>query len=488
MKVTALPDKVRILFIDDDEDDFIVISDLFKDATAFKAELNWISSYQRGRSALSKDDYDVAMIDYRLGEGTGLDLIKEALIQNVSRPMILMTGYGHQEVDLEAMRVGASDYLVKDQITAPLLERTIRYSVNRAANLKALRQEKENFRDIFNSTFEGIFIHSDGVILDLNETAAKIFGFDRPELLGRDARTLFEHQSQNFPVSTNETLTRELVGFKKDGSKLELEVSGKSYNYSGKPARLVTVRDITARKQLEAQVLVQDRLASLGLMASSLAHEIGTPLGVMRGRAELLANLCNGQDAAKKNVDIIISQIDRVSTLIRSLLTLARGGDNQKIAVVRLQDVLKPILEFLAHEFRSKEIDLVNEVEQSGSLAVRAEANSLQQVILNLLVNAVHAIEQKKQKYPEEKYEVRIGAVERSSTVQLSISDNGSGISGKNLANIFKPFFTTKEIGKGTGLGLATSYRILESWGGSIQVASKEGDGTTFTLMLPTGR
>lgn len=483
-----IPEVVNVMLIDDDEDDYFFMKDIFEEIESFKAEITWISKYSEAAEALKKPIHDIYLLDYRLGQGTGLELIKTALYSGVTAPLVLMTGYGHQEVDMEAMRVGASDYLVKDQINAPLLERTIRYSINRAKNLQDLQMEKNNFRDLFNSTFEGIFILEGLKILDLNEAAARIYGYQRTDLIGQSFLNLADPKSVvdvEEAMRDHLTTDKEITGFKEDGTRIDLELRAKIHNYSGIEARLVAVRDITTRKQLESQVIVQDRLASLGLMASSLAHEIGTPLGVMRGRAELLSGMLPNDQAASKNLGIIISEIDRISVLIRSLLTLARGGDSKQVTPVQIQEVVRPVIEFLAHEFKTKKIDILNELETQAPLIVWAESSALQQVILNLLMNSVHAIEQKKTTSPDAAHHMRIYAdINRDGFVQVGIEDTGTGISAENMRSLFKPFFTTKEIGKGTGLGLATSYRILESWGGGIEVESREGVGATFKLLL----
>lgn len=368
--------KARVLVVDDDEDDFRMLRDILAEIENRKFELTWASSYDAGREAIEKDEHDIAFLDYRLGARTGLELLKESMESGCRIPIILLTGYGEHEVDLEAMRVGAADYLIKDQISPQLLERSIRYSIHR-------RQELES------------------------------------------------------------------------------------------------------RRQMQAQILVQDRLASVGLLASSLAHEIGTPLGVIRGRAEYLGLQTGDNPAIRKNVDVIISQIDRVSRLIHSLLNLARGDHSEGTTDVSISRVVSEVLELMAHEFRRNRIEIRNELPPDVAISVRAETSPLHQVLLNLLVNAVHAIQSATLTGRKEGHFLRLAARDAGAFWTLIVQDSGCGISRANMKNIFKPFFTTKEIGVGTGLGLATSYGIVKSWGGTIHVDSEEGVGTTFELDLP---
>ncbi len=367
---------ITVLVVDDDEEDFLIFKDLISQIKEQKFIVEWASSYQEGRAALLQQAHEIYFLDYRLGAETGLQLIEEVAASGGTRPMILLTGYGDHEVDLEAMRIGAADYVVKDQMTPGLLERSIRYSLHRAETLAALKEQ-------------------------------------------------------------------------------------------------------------EAKIIMQDRLASIGLLASSLAHEIGTPLGVIRGRAEYLLMQVSEDEKIKKNVDVIISQIDRVSKLIRSLLNLARGDQMKLASEVNLNEVVTEVGELLAHEFKTHQIELKNEVNFDSTVKVKVQAEPLHQVLLNLLINSIHAIETAVKSGRPDSHFIRLWTEERAGLWYLNVYDSGCGISEENQRQLFKPFFTTKEIGQGTGLGLATSYRLIEAWGGSIQVESKEGEFTLFKLLLP---
>lgn len=360
-----------VLVIDDDEEDFLMLKDYLhsEDQEWKRYRLDWAPSYEEGKKALLSKMHKVCLLDYRLGIQTGLDLLKEMISADCRIPIILLTGYGEHEVDLEAMRIGAADYLIKDKMTPALLERTLRYAIH--------------------------------------------------------------------------------------------------------------------RKQMEAQILMQDRLASVGMLASSLAHEIGTPLGVIRGRAEYLAIQTQDAPPIRKNVDIIVSQIDRVTHLIRSLLNLARGDLIRKSNEVNLSQIVVEVIDLMGHELRKNGIEIQNRLKANVPVTVKAEAQPLHQVLLNLFVNSVHAIQTAKQQGRIGAHFIQIDARETETECTLTVGDTGCGISEKNLQNLFKPFFTTKAIGVGTGLGLATCYRIVDSWGGTIRVESQEGHGTVFSICLP---
>jgi PAS domain S-box-containing protein len=357
-----------------------------------------------------------------------------------------------------------------------------------------------------------------GKIVHVNDRFCEISKYSRAELLGQNHRIInsgyhgkefFTHMWRT--IASGQVWEGEVRNRAKDGSYYWVNTTIVPFlDDDGKPFEYVSIRyDITQRKlaeeklrnfadelehknrdlsasvkkvlDRESQIVMQDRLASVGLLASSLAHEIGTPLGVIRGRAEYLEMRLRDNPDAVKTAGVIVSQIDRVSKLIRSLLNLARGDNRHVVEAVRPKWIFNELGELLSHDLRKASVEL--KVELPEELAVMAESGPLQQVLLNLLVNAVHAI----QAVPAEArrpFFIRVFAEERAGGVALSIEDNGTGISLENQKKLFQPFFTTKDIGKGTGLGLATSYRIVESWGGRIDVRSEPGKGTVFTLQL----
>ncbi len=360
-----------------------------------------------------------------------------------------------------------------------------------------------------------------GTITHVNDNFCTISKYARSELLGKNHRIINSgfHGSEFFidlwkTISSGKTWSGEIRNRAKDGSFYWVHTTITSFSEPGKaPHAYISIRyDITQRKKAEeqlrvyadklelnnielqtsinaikereAQILVQDRLASIGLLASSLAHEIGTPLGVIRGRAEYL-EMQVGEEKVKKTVEIIITQIDRVSKLIRSLLNLARGERIQHSGKISLYEVVTEVIELLAHEFRKNNIEVRNELNPEPPVEVKAESGPLHQVLLNLFINSVHAIDSAKKVGRTDNHYIHISREDSEKHIILKIADTGCGISPENMKNLFKPFFTTKEIGVGTGLGLATSYRIMESWGGSIQVKSEEGNGSEFRILFP---
>lgn len=476
---------LKVLLVDDDDEDYIIIKDLLSDLPNLAIQLDWVGTYEKAREIMQRREHDAYLVDFRLGSKTGLDLIAETSSHRES-PVIILTGQGAREVDIEAMQRGAADYLVKNQLTGPLLERCIRYAVRRTMYIKELKEREDSVRSIIDAAFEGILILDlSGKILDANSAAARSLGYEASNLIGRKVDEFFSADASNLLVSAAHEVapkTFKTICVRPNGSNVHLEVSTKSYSYLGQPAILAACDDVSERLQMEAQILQQDRLASIGLLASSLAHEIGTPLGVMRGRAEIILMQSDDGSSMAKNANIIVTQIDRITKLIHSLLNLARGDRPQAVGSIDLWQVLNDVLELTGHEFNRNQIRSENLVPKNTM--VRAAAGPLHQVLLNLLVNSIHAIQSAAKQGRTTDHSVKIEATSKGGAVCVKVQDSGCGISEANMKKLFTPFFTTKEIGVGTGLGLATSYRLLESWGGSIQVQSQEGVGTTFSLFF----
>ncbi|MFP5518743.1 MAG: PAS domain S-box protein [Bdellovibrionia bacterium] len=338
-----------------------------------------------------------------------------------------------------------------------------------------ITQTNQNLQSLIDGSFEGLLIYDlSGTVKWSNSVAEMSIGHSDQVVVGQNIESLLGKNYQSFTTGF-QTFTAVIA----EQSRI-LEVATKKYNFQNHSAYLLSLRDITERITLEAQVLQQDRLASVGMLASGLAHEVGTPLGIMRGRAEMLGFDSQASESAKASAQIIIQQIDRVSHLIRNLLKLARGQDVEQTQAVHVVSLFQDVQDFVCHELRKQNVSLL--LELPTELEVQAVYTSAFQVVLNLLVNAMHAIQDKRQQTPDFVGEIRVHAEDRGPFWEIHICDNGTGIKEENLPKLFTPFFTTKDVGKGTGLGLATSYKILQGWGGFLSVNSEYGQGACFVM------
>ncbi len=243
----------------------------------------------------------------------------------------------------------------------------------------------------------------------------------------------------------------------------------------------LVLHDRTEVRLLEHNLQRAEKLATIGTLAAGVAHEVGTPLGIISGRAEqLLARIPEGDEAMRKHVSSILAQVDKVSTTIRQLLDFARVRPIETAAVTPAQ-ALSSAAALLDHRFRHAKVELKVEAPLTVP-AVAADAGQLEQVIVNLLINACDAC--------GEGGHVTARAVERGQNgarrVALEIADDGSGIAAEHLPHVLDPFFTTKKRGQGTGLGLTIAADIVKNHGGAIEIDSAVGRGTTVRVLLPT--
>lgn len=247
---------------------------------------------------------------------------------------------------------------------------------------------------------------------------------------------------------------------------------------------ILLLRDIKHRRELEEDLKRADRLAMLGTLAAGLAHEIRNPLGGIKGAAQLLRRSLDSQSSLKDYTDIMVREVDRVNQLIEQLLDLARPPE-LSLAPVNIHEVLNDVLLLEAQTDAHQRITVRKRFDPSLP-PVRADRAQLIQVFLNLVKNAFQAMPRQGTLTVttrlETDFHIRERGAQPNRFIWIDIADQGSGIRDEDLPRIFSPFFTTKN--SGTGLGLATSYRIIKEHGGLIRVESAEGKGTTFKVSL----
>jgi two-component system NtrC family sensor kinase len=316
-----------------------------------------------------------------------------------------------------------------------------------------------------------------------NRRLEEIYGIPRDEALGKLLREVF-------PLHTIRRIERELAAVGPDveariyrhalvnraGARIVVNLAlSPIAAEGGDGSRVVTFDDITTRVTLEEQVLQQERLASLGLLAAGVAHEVNTPLTGISGYAQLLLDDMPADDPRRETLEKIEIQTRRVSKIANSLLNLARP-ERSAFESLTLNDAVQEVLKLFEPQIRDKRIvlhvDLDPEIPE-----VRGHRGKLQQVVLNLLSNARDAVEGGGR--------ISLRTVHRSARVVLEVVDDGVGIAESDLPRIFDPFFTTKGRGKGTGLGLSISYGIVREHDGAMNVESVPGQFTRFRVELP---
>ena len=346
-----------------------------------------------------------------------------------------------------------------------------------------LRQSEERYRRLIAVSPYAILVDRGDHIIFANDQAIKLFGAvkaeevlekspmdlfhaDDHDVVRERIRELFEGTAQG-PMLEGTIVT---LG----GKAVDVEVSGARFVDEEGPAILIMLRDVSERKRLQDQLRRTERVAELGTLASGMAHEIGTPMNVILGRAEYLMDRVT-EEPIKRGLRTIITQVERITKVMNQLLSFARRKAPQRIPL-DLRTVIEDGMEMFQERLASNQIRIKMEMAEPCPM-VLADADQMSQVLLNLVMNALHAM--------PEGGTLRVGLELERPMVKLTIVDTGHGIPPEAIGNIYDPFFTTKEFGKGTGLGLTVVKGIIEEHQGTIVVESEEGKGTRFTVLLP---
>ncbi|MBD0377973.1 MAG: response regulator, partial [Flavisolibacter sp.] len=211
----------RILVIDDDEDDFFILSDYLKQIEEYQLKVDWCYKFNEAVQHVRDRAYDLYFVDYRLGAKTGLDFLREAVQLGCEEPIVLLTGKGNKKIDIEAMQTGATDYLVKTELTTDKLERCIRYSLERTSYLKALRANERKYRNIFELSKDAVFTADKALVLkDMNMATSDLLGYTKEELKRISIYNLIADEAQKKRLE-------KLLGEQGEVSDLELELQTK---------------------------------------------------------------------------------------------------------------------------------------------------------------------------------------------------------------------------------------------------------------------
>ncbi|MBX3280286.1 MAG: PAS domain S-box protein, partial [Acidobacteria bacterium] len=360
----------------------------------------------------------------------------------------------------------------------------LREQAQRAKELERLKEFNEN---IIESITVGVMVvNLHGRIVNWNGALEAIYGLRRQDVIGRrvvevfDAELLRAWREMMTRSEQNSTPTS-IYKFRaraRDGRELILNLSlAALHSKTGEvEGTLIAIEDLTERVRLESQLQQSDKLSSIGLLAAGVAHEVNTPLTGISSYAQMLMQQVPETDPRHMLLQKIHRQTSRASAIVNNLLNFSRVSD-ALLVPVDLHRVLDDTVQLLEAQLRNTQIEVVRTFEDDVPL-VPGNAAKLQQVFMNLILNARDAMTGGGR--------LEISTEGADNAVVVRFRDSGVGIAPENLARIYDPFFTTKQIGQGTGLGLAVSYGIIQDHGGRIAVESRPGDGACFIITLPT--
>jgi PAS domain S-box-containing protein len=491
------PRALRVLHIEDDPRD----ARLFRrhlERTGHQLEIDLVASPDEFIAALHRNSYDVILADHGLPGWSGpgaLDLLQS---EGLDIPFILLTGTVGEDVAVEMIKRGASDYVLKDRPAR------LYFAIQRALEEKAGREEQrksERSRDLLASLVETsddtiVGIDLDGIVLSWNRGATNMYGYAAEEILGRSVSVLIAPESGAAfeqavaRLRRGESVARyESTGIRKDGRSIQVMVSISPIREAdGRLAGAsAIVRDVTQEKQLRQELFAAQKMEAVGRLAAGIAHDFNNLLTVVNGYSEHLLGQIAESDRFHTELFEINKAGQRAANLTRQLLAFSRKQILQP-RVLKLNTIVKDIGRMLG---RLLAADIAIAMELDPNLgAVRADPGQIEQVIMNLAVNAGDAMPLGGSltistanvdcPNPDPKSD---GAL--LPCVMLALADTGVGIDHETQAQIFEPFFTTKEPGRGTGLGLSTVFGIVQQSGGSISVESQLGSGSTFRVFLP---
>ena len=359
-------------------------------------------------------------------------------------------------------------------------------------------KSEEKYRSLFNNDPNPIFILDNQTysILDTNQRAQDSYGYSRKELLGIPFLKLGDEDDEEVAdglrrVSEDQTiLFPKKRHFHKNGRPFYVNVSISYAKYGESNVIIASTTDITESVEKETQLIQAGKMTTLGVMAAGIAHEINQPLNVIQVCADFfLKMLKRGQpikdEDLKSMADDIVANVERAAGVIKHVRDFARQSDVVK-SKVNINDPIQDVFKVLGHQLKVHEIEVELDLDLNVP-NIMAEHNRLEQVFINLVTNAIDAMDEKSDQ-PENgamQKKLTIKSFADNGRVSVNVSDTGVGMSEEVKNKILEPFFTTKKIGKGTGLGVSISYGIIKDYEGTIEIESEVGKGTTFKLSFP---
>lgn len=358
-----------------------------------------------------------------------------------------------------------------------------------AAQTETISENEDRYHTLFAGAFDGIVVHDDGVIIDINDTLLTMFGYARDEMMGQSVLTFIppEHHDMIFEKARDNIMTYEIPGIRKDSSTFPMEVSVKRLMFKGHLLRMVAMRDITERKRVEGEriqfIAERERGAVLRQFISDASHDLRQPLATMNTSLYLLRRKSDDLGGAARHVDTMDSQLAHLTRLLEDLFAMARL-DEPELYMERAPLDMNQLMLRIVQEQRplaAEKGHLLNFEPETRLPLVLADHVDLRRALNHVLANALT--------YTHDGGQITIRTSQSGANVCVEIQDNGIGISAEDMPHIFERFYRAdlarQTENGGSGLGLAIAQKIIENHSGSIEVQSTPGTGSTFRICLP---
>ncbi|THB81685.1 MAG: response regulator [Desulfobacteraceae bacterium] len=483
---------------------------------------------KKGLEVFEKERPDLVLLDLRMPEMDGLQVLENLRKTAPDVPLVVASGTGNITAVVEALHLGASDYILK-----PIEDMKVLYhSVNKCLGESRLKREnkayqeqleeivkdrteelrasEEKYKAIFEYTgTAAMILEKDGTIAMINSRLSEMIGMPKEDIVGQKKWFDFIPEDdadilQNYidlksrkPSESNSPLQYEIRFFGADSRVRFVYVSVGLIPNTDRI--VVSLLDITDRKlaeqrwrSLEKQLRKSQKMEAIGTLAGGIAHDLNNILSPVLGYSDMILRTTEVDSSIYRRTRKIQQAALRAADLVSQVLAFNRRNEEEK-RTIKIHPVVKEVLKLLRGSIPST-IKIVDEIDRNCGY-VEADPTQIHQVVMNLCTNAYHAMEEKGGTLTVKLREVELSQQDildypnlmngGGTYVSMQINDSGTGMSEDIIDRIFDPYFTTKEEGKGTGLGLATVYSIVHTCKGDIRVQSMLGEGTTFTILLP---
>jgi PAS domain S-box-containing protein len=501
------------LFLVEDEDDIAFV--IRKNLERAGHEVTTCRTAADALIVLGHTAFNLVILDQELPDMKGLDLLRTLQRDGIATPVLIITAYGNEHLATQALQAGALDYVVKDPALTFLVDLPKR--VAESVTRHRLQEFNRLLIQALESARDGVMITDlSGAIQHVNQALEGMTGYTRGEMIGCNPR-LFKsgmHPPEQYAELWRTILARcswqgELINRRKDGTLLDSSVTiAPVLDERGQMTHFVGIyRDIGERKQLERQLLQAQKMQSVGTLAGGIAHEFNNLLAGIQGYAALAVRESGLPAPAREFLEFIIQLTDRAANLTKQLLAFARKSALSR-QPVQVEKLLRSTVDLVRHTLRLEvELELSEAATDSEPLTALADANQLQQVLINLALNARDAMNAREQEkgsvatdfVPDREpivfalRQVQLAGdlpgfpeiVPMGDYVVLEVRDTGCGMAQEVLSQAFDPFFSTKGVGQGTGLGLPVAFGIVHGHQGFMTVDTVVNEGTSVNMYLP---
>lgn len=487
------PALLRLLLVEDNPGDADLLRVHVQPVRRPKLHLEHVTRLAEALERLKTDGFDGVILDLGLPDATGLESVQRLIDARPDVPIIVLTGRNDEQLGYDAVDNGAQDFFTKCDLDGQRLVNSVLFAIER------LRLRDQTRRIIDRNVDAMVVVGEDGVIRHRNRAAEALSSPEIPLRVGDE-----------FPWSLGLRSGQEIEFTRSEDDRRVAQMRVTTIDWEGSRAYLASIRDITPLKRsqdLELQLLHADRLTSIGQLAAGVAHEINNPsacirvnLEALKAEVHRLTDLARGIRSPSESDRALVEQLaelmkdtrfedmlamieecesdlSRISTIVRELRPFARSESAPR-TLFDLRSVVRTACTMTHNELRHR---AALDLSLNGETPVRGDRSGLTQVVVNLLINAAHAIDESNR----DQAVITVTTRRSSREVVLAVEDTGCGIPERDLDRVFEPFFTTKPVEAGTGLGLSLSAEIVRRHGGRMGVTSRVGQGSRFEVALP---